>query len=238
MFVMSIAIGAHANGDPDDVLPVGNSDNQTVVRDAAATSTSASATNGNQTVKIGDEEFMLIPVESLEPDEKRLDVYFSDKVGNLQYERSASMINVPNGRINAGFLFSEERDTLFSGSIMLDSDGDLLPGVRLSFGSRGYVALLGLENADVFGVALGIEADFIVPLEILPLRLSASYFYAPDILAFGDADRIFDWDVNIGLQLRDSFLVYTGVRYLQMDTRPGKREVDDKLHVGVRWNFD
>ncbi len=166
-----------------------------------------------------------------------MDLYFSDKVGNLEYERSASVINIEKGRVNAGFLFSEERDTVFSSSVMLDSDKGLLPGVRLSFGSRGYVALLGVENADVFGLALGLEAEFTVPLKALPLRLSASYFYAPDILAFGDADRIFDWDVNVGLQVRDSVMVYTGVRYLQMDTRPGKREVDDRIHVGVRWTL-
>lgn len=191
-----------------------------------------------QTVKIGDEEFTLIPAKSLESDDKRMDLYVSDKVGSLEYERSGSIFDLDNSRVNAGFLFSEERDTVFSGGVMFDSDKELLPGVRLSFGTRGYVALLGVENADVFGVALGAEAEFLVPLEALPLRLSASYFYAPDVLAFGDADRIFDWDINVGLQIRESVMVYTGVRYLQMDTRPGKREVDDRLHVGVRWNLD
>lgn len=191
-----------------------------------------------QTIKIGDEEYSLIPAASIEPDSRRLDLYFSDKVGNFQYERSASVINVENGRINAGFLFSEERDTVFSSSVMLDSDKGLLPGVRLSFGSRGYVALLGIENVDVFGLSLGAEVEFIVPLEKLPLRLTAGYFYSPDILSFGDADRIFDWNVNVGLQLREFVMIYAGVRYLQMDTSLDKREVDDRLHVGVRWTMD
>ena len=50
-------------------------------------------------------------------------------------------------------------------------------------------------------------------------------------------EPFFDCDVNVGLQVRDSVMIYTGVRYLQMDTRPGKREVDDRLHVGVRWTL-
>lgn len=202
------------------------------------TGTRSSVSPAPRSVTIGDEEFLLSPAKPLEPDDRRLNLYFSDKVGSLKYERSSSVINIDSGRVNAGFLFSEERDTVFSSSVMLDSDSGLLSGVRLSFGGRGYVALLGVENADVFGVALGVEAEFIVPVKALPLRLSASYFYAPDVLAFGDADRIFDWDVNVGLQIRDSVMVYTGVRYLQMDTRPGKREVDDRLHVGVRWTLD
>ncbi len=234
----AFADGAYAIDDTGEVYPVEKTE---TIRLAQLSSDESSATEkartSPQTVKIGDEEFALIPAQPLEPDDKRLDLYFSDKVGNLEYERSSSVINVDNGRVNAGFLFSEERDTVFSGSVMLDSDEGLLPGVRLSFGSRGYVALLGVENADVFGLALGVEAELTVPVKSLPLRLSASYFYAPDVLAFGDADRIFDWDINVGLQIRDSVMVYTGVRYLQMDTRPGKREVDDRLHVGVRWTL-
>lgn len=232
------ADGAYTIDDAGDVYPVEKTE---TIRMAQLSSDELSANEkartSPQTVKIGDEEYALIPAKPLEPDDKRLDLYFSDKVGNLEYERSSSVINVDNGRVNAGFLFSEERDTVFSGSVMLDTDEGLLPGVRLSFGSRGYVALLGVENADVFGLALGVEAELTVPVKTLPLRLSASYFYAPDVLAFGDADRIFDWDINVGLQIRDSVMVYTGVRYLQMDTRPGKREVDDRLHVGVRWTL-
>jgi hypothetical protein len=59
--------------------------------------------------------------------------------------------------------------------------------------------------------------------------------YAPDILTFGQSDRIFDWHARAELPLTKSISGFVGVRFLQFDTRPGDRELDKKVHIGVRW---
>lgn len=170
--------------------------------------------------------------------DRMLSLYVSDKVADVVYERDGRRLGIDNARVGGGFLISERRDNVFTGHVMLDTRPGLVPDVRLSFGARGYVALLGQENRDVFGVGLGVQGLYTLPVAAFPLEIAAGVFYTPDIFAFGQSDRIIDWNVDVGLQLRESFAAFAGVRYLQFDTRPGTREVDNDVHVGLRWTLD
>ena len=135
------------------------------------------------------------------------------------------------------FLFNEERDNVLTASVLYDVDWVTTAGMRLSFGTRVYAGLLSIENADVFGIGANIEAGYVLPLEKFPLALTAGLGYAPDILTFGQADRIFDWNVRAGLPLTSSVDAFVGIRFLQFDTRPGDRELDDQIHIGFRWTM-
>lgn len=178
-----------------------------------------------------------------EPEEKRsrqisvLDFYVSDKAAQLVLENNGSALDLDNSRLQLGFLFTEERDNVFTGGIVLDSTPEFISGATLSLGGKAYAGLLGIENADVFGFAMGLEAGYELDIRELPLLLNASVYYAPDVLTFGQSDRILDWQARAGLQLRESVIAYLGVRYLEFDTRPGDRKTDQQLHAGVRFNF-
>lgn len=174
----------------------------------------------------------------LTPKVRHMDFYASDKAAEIRYFRDSSVINIADGRINVGFLFNEKRDNVFSGGIVLDSRLSWLPGASLSFGGRLYAGLLAIENADVFGLAPGVEAAYELPVRQFPLQLEASFYYAPDIISFGQSDRIFDWHVRAGIKLRESIVGFVGLRYLEFDTRPGDRKLDNRVHVGVRWHMD
>jgi len=161
--------------------------------------------------------------------------YTSDKAARFRYEFSSERFNFENGRIQVGFLLTEERDNVISVGLALDTIPNYLPGFQLSYGGKILAGLLGIENADVIGIALGLEAGYKLPIKQFPLQLGATVYYAPDILTFGQSDRIFDWDLRVGLPLRESVVGYVGFRYLQFDTRPGDRELDNQVHVGIRW---
>ena len=162
----------------------------------------------------------------------------SDDVATLTYERDARRLGIDNGRVQAGFLLSEQRDTIFTGTLMVDTRPDLVPQVRLSVGARAYAALLGVENRDVVALGLGVEGFYSLPIRVLPLELQVGAFYAPDVLAFGQADRIIEWNADVGLRLRERLAAYAGFHFLQVDTRPGDREIDDEIHIGIRWTLD
>ena len=166
-----------------------------------------------------------------------LTVYASEDAADVKYERDASLINVSNGRIGAGFLFTEERDNIFTANVMLDVQTGLPPSSHLAAGVRTYAALLGEEDQDVGAFALGVEGSHQLQTTILPIELSAAFFYAPDVFTFGDSNRVIDWYVRGGVQLRSNLHAFVGLRFLQFDTQPSDREVDDKVHVGLRWNF-
>lgn len=185
----------------------------------------------------GSDTVETVALEERNDSPRSVTVYASDKAANVLYERDATPANLDDGRIGIGFLFSEERDNVFTANLMLDVHPDLVPSVRFSTGVRAYAALLGAENQDVVGVGLGVEGAYQLPSALLPLEVSAGFFYTPDVFVFGQSDRIIDYNVRAGFQLRDSLHGFVGLRFLQFDTRPGDREVDDKIHVGLRWDF-
>ena len=169
---------------------------------------------------------------------RSISLTISDDVANVTYQNDADSLGVDQGRVQAGFLLSEQRDIIFSGTLLLDTRPGLVPQVRLSAGARAYAALLGDENRDAVAFGLGVEGAYTLPVRVLPLELTAAAFYAPDVLSFGQADRIIDWNVDVGLQLRDQLAAFAGLRFLQVDTRPGSREVEDEVHIGVRWTLE
>ena len=169
---------------------------------------------------------------------RTITLYASDDAFRAEYETDAERFNLDSARLTGGFLLSEERDNVFTGTMMLDTFPGLVPDVRLSLGARAYVALLGIENRDVFGLGIGVQGAYELPVDFLPLQLGSEFFYTPDVLAFGQSDRIVDWNVDVGLAVRDNISAFVGFRFLQFDTRPGDREVEDDLHVGVRWAFE
>jgi len=176
--------------------------------------------------------------ENTATDSVRLfDFYASDKAAQLRYERDGKWLSSEQSRMSFGFLISEQRDNLFTFGLTVDASPKFLPGLKISVGGKTYAALLGEENSDIFGLGAGIEAAYTLPVEKFPLRLDAAVHYAPDILTFGQSDRIIDWQVNAGLKFRKSITGYVGFRFIQFDTRPGDREVDDRIHVGVRWEL-
>ncbi len=163
--------------------------------------------------------------------------YASDKTAEMLYERTGPLLNLNNSRVSMSVLFNETRDNALVGSVMYDVQPRLLTGVTLSFGSQVYAGLLAIENTDIIGLAAGIEAAYQLPTNLLPLQLRAAASYAPDILTFGQADRIIDWSVRAGLAFTDNIDGFVGVRYLQFDTRPGDRELDKRAHMGIRWKL-
>ncbi len=164
--------------------------------------------------------------------------YASDKTAELMYVKQGSVFDLDNSYSSLSFLFSEERDNAITGSVMFEADPKILDGLNLYFGFKSIAGLLGIENNDVLGVGVNLAATYDFPIKQFPLQFSAEIGYIPDILTFGQSDRIIDGNVRAGLPLTEKLVGFVGLRFLQFDTRPGEREVDDKVHIGFRWNLD
>ncbi len=169
---------------------------------------------------------------------KTTEIYASDKAAQAFYERDSSPIDVKDGRLNVGLLINEKRDNVITAGFLLDSNPAMMPSITLSIGTRAYLGLVSNENEDLFAFAGGLEASTSVLFEEIPLKLNGSVYFAPDIFTFGNSDRVFDWRVSAGIQIRKTVFTFVGLRFLSFDTRPGDREIDDQIHVGVRWNLD
>jgi hypothetical protein len=202
----------------------------------------ASAGTDDADEAVSDDTFKAV-VEAMKPEgpakplgSKRLTFYLSDEVAFAQIELSSAKEKLKNGRYHLATLYSEERDSVLHGGLTLDSS--YTESFRLSFGARAYIALLSMENVDAFAAAIGAEAAYRLPFERTPLEFSASLYYAPDILTFGAGDRAVDAQLDLAMPFRERSALFAGIRFLQVDVRPEDREVDNRFHVGLRWDFD
>jgi len=164
--------------------------------------------------------------------------YASDRAAQFTYERFGSLSDsIGNSRTTLSFVFSEARDVVLIGGAYWDAEPTFLTGLRLSFGVKAYGGLIGIENQDAIAFGGSIEGYYPLPIEEFPLTVSAGFGAAPDILSFGQADNVIDWFARIGLRASDTIDVFFGFRFLQFDTQPGDTEIDERLHLGVRWKL-
>jgi len=217
---LMLPFAVYADGTPEEAA-------EQVIEEQVGKPAAANAENNPDVIQVVAEE----PANAME-------FYASDKAAELTYERAGSVLGLNNTRARVGFLISEERDNVLTGAVMYDVKPKFFPGFKVAFGSKIYAGLLGLENADVVALAANISVGYKFPIKQFPLDLGASLGYAPDILTFGQSDRVFDWTVRAGLGLTDNIDGFVGLRFFQFDTRPGERNIDQQAHLGIRWKLN
>lgn len=171
--------------------------------------------------------------------------YASNEALEFTYERYGPLPVFDNTRTTGSFIFSESRDLALIAGAFYDFQPDFLHGVELSFGVKAYAILLGIEDQDTISIGGAVEGLYRLPVENIPLPyienfpliVSAGLGVAPDILSFGNSDRIIDWFARVGIRATDTVDVFFGFRFLQVNTQPGDTEIDDRFHLGVKWKL-
>ncbi|MGH8171408.1 MAG: YfaZ family outer membrane protein [Steroidobacteraceae bacterium] len=143
--------------------------------------------------------------------------------------------------LDYGFLLSENRDIILSTALMFHTNLDLLPGLTINVGPKGYLALLSAINkTDVFAVALGADARYMLPFLNPRWGLAAfgSVFYSPGVLTFGSAHNLYDFTAGGEIQFTPRLTGLAGYRWLKFTTvgEPDVR-VQNELFAGLRWRL-
>jgi hypothetical protein len=77
-----------------------------------------------------------------------------------------------------------------------------------------------------------------LPLGGPPMYIAGDFFYAPDILTFGDADAVVDFNVRYELQFLQNTTAFVGYRLLDFDREgSGEDDIVNTLNVGLRHAF-
>lgn len=143
--------------------------------------------------------------------------------------------------IDYGFLLSENRDIILSTALMFHTDLDIVPGLTIDVGPQGYLALLSaVRKTDVFAVAFGADARYILPFLSPRWGIAAfgSAFYSPGVLTFGSAHNLYDFTAGAEVQFTPRLAGRAGYRWLKFTTvgEPDVR-VDNEVFAGLRWRL-
>jgi hypothetical protein len=185
---------------------------------------------------------LLLAVVTLLPHEGRTqdaagEIALSDESMQLRYLLSGggSAAN-PASELGFGLFLNENRDIVINTHYYVAANRLRFDRLTFKVGPVAYAALLSTENTDVFGVALAVETRFEF-LRRQQLFVVARLAYAPDILTFGSADNLTDLTAQVELPLTDRVVGFAGYRLLEFDLLEGTREIEESLHLGIRYRF-
>ncbi|HUF74050.1 MAG TPA: YfaZ family outer membrane protein [Gammaproteobacteria bacterium] len=171
------------------------------------------------------------------PQGHEIEVYLAENALQAMYTTELDVGELGMNEIRAGFLFSEARDFILAGDMLVDvGQRPERPRWMLDVGPRVYGALLNVENQDIFAIAVGGRLSYLFR-QNGATTMSVSAFYAPDIITFGNADNVVDVSVRFETQLTPATRIFLGYRSFEFDLLDAKRKIDDDIHIGFRRRF-
>jgi hypothetical protein len=156
----------------------------------------------------------------------------------VRYLTSGGRIGLEGTELGLGLLVSTDRDIIGSGRILAPDllDRFLPPNITLRLGGKAMMALLDDPSDEVFSVGPGVEARVALPfLEATPVAGVGEVYYAPDILTFGEASRMFEFSGRVEVQFLESTVGFVGYRRLEFDRDGGDDTIVNNVMFGLRF---
>lgn len=171
-----------------------------------------------------------------------LELYVSNEALQLDYINDINLMELDQNKLSFGFFFDKDRDIIVNTGLLmpvLPEDKLQIP-LTFSIGAKAYVALISEpQKADVMSLAPGVGIRFDIPIDIgMPMYIDANFFYAPEILTFGDAVKAKDFTARFEVNLLSRLAAFIGYRLLRYDMEnTGWHDLDDAFHIGARYRF-
>jgi hypothetical protein len=156
-----------------------------------------------------------------------------------KYLTGGGMVGLDQTSLGFGVYFDTERNIIPQAQLMV---GGPLRGMApdfltLSAGVKAHMAFLDEPDQEVFDLAPGVEARIALPFDT-PMAVVGNVFYAPDILTFGDAESVWDYNVRFEVQFLETTTGFVGYRVLDFDREEGRdNKIVDSFQFGVRFAF-
>lgn len=165
-----------------------------------------------------------------------LDLSLSDDSAQFLLTTPTDQWGMRDGEAGVGLLFNEDDDLL--GTLRLLSTNRVSPSLRFGVGVQGYLGDLDEVNETASAIAVGGNVGFSLAAQV-PITLVLEGFIAPNILSFGDIERVTEYGARIEGEVSERAAVFVGYRKIEMDLDAGRGdyEVEDGLNLGVRIGF-
>lgn len=177
---------------------------------------------------------MLVAAVSAHAD--RLDLDLNGDAARLTY---AHPFEARKTSLDASLLHHQDRgDVLAVGFHITGNAATQERPVNAGLGGRLYYADAdGLQDGSGGALAVGGFFDAKIP-NYNRFGVGGHAYFAPDVLAFGDATQVIDISVHASYAVLRQGDVYVGVRNVNVDyDEAGSRTFDTGFHIGFRLNF-
>lgn len=136
--------------------------------------------------------------------------------------------------LNGGLMFNDDDD--YSINFGAHVRGENLDAPLLvAVGVRGYYTRA--RSSDAFSIAIGADVNW-MPLSVPGLEVGGYVYGAPDILSFGDGERLLDYGARVGYQIIPLATIFLGYQNFDVDIESkGRATLDDGFMLGVHFRF-
>jgi len=166
-----------------------------------------------------------------------LDINLSDDTAQFRYITPVGFQNSFGGtELDLGFLYTTTEDVMgIVGFQAIDEAGSASPGLRVGVGVKGFAGQVN-EN-DVYAVTLGAQARFAPPM-FSRFGIFGDVHFAPDVVTFGDTERLLYINTRLEYQVLPQATVYLGYRKIRANISSGGHvSIDNGGHAGIQFSF-
>jgi hypothetical protein len=168
-----------------------------------------------------------------------VDLGISKETAYLAYLTEIKAVGDRGADLGFGLFYTEDSNYLLTGEMMVVGTSiSQRKDLEFGIGLKGYLGALDLQDEDVYALALGAQARYVIPSSI-PMGIVLEGFYAPDITSFGETESTGEVSVRYEVQFVQNTLGYIGYRKLDVGLNEYAEdiELDDNFHAGIRLIF-
>ncbi|HEY4732285.1 MAG TPA: YfaZ family outer membrane protein [Gammaproteobacteria bacterium] len=166
-----------------------------------------------------------------------LDINLSDDTAQFKYITPVGFQNRLGGtELELGFLSTTTDDVMaIAGFQAVDEAGSGSPGLKVGVGVKGFAGTI--NSNDVYAVTLGAEGRF-APPALNRFGIYGSVHFAPDVVTFGDTERLVYINVRLEYEILSQATAYLGYRKIRADLTGGEDvSIDNGAHIGLQFLF-
>lgn len=164
-----------------------------------------------------------------------IDINLSNDVAQIQYLAPMGQVGQGKSAFHAGFLYNDSNNGMGDiGLMVMTNAGE--SDVSLGVGAK--VVAVTMNSNHAMALALGGQIR-IAPLPDKKFGIIGNAYLAPDIVAFGDADRYAETGVRVEYEILPQAAAYAGYRKIKFGAKPFALDytLDEGVHIGVRIAF-
>ena len=168
------------------------------------------------------------------------DLNVSDESVQAKYGHLVGGSTYGRTELTYGVLYHDDNDKEGMAELglqVVDKAGTKMPGLELGIGPKIYVA--GSDQSDTDAVAVGLGGQLRYKHQPLSrLVFGLALYYAPGIVSFEDAKKMYETNANVAYEILPTANVYLAHRTIRYDLKLGKEEtIDDGVNVGMQFRF-
>lgn len=165
------------------------------------------------------------------------DISLSDETANVVYLTDSGSFGYGGADVGFGLFWNENDDYVGHANILVTGNPQSGNNFQFGVGAKGFAGNVDGPDEDIAAIGIGGLVRYVIPAQT-PMGVSLEGYWAPDVTSFSDTKSLKEVTARFEIEVMPSARGYVGYRLLEPELdNAGDVEIDDELHVGIRFTF-